>query len=608
MKTEITVDDLVELAKAKAQEADGMISQEVIRSLVDKSVPVARAQELTRLVCAALEADDIPIVPQWRYKEYQEQQTETPFNPKAEARKLEELEKEVGDAFGNSPPRLIPYYIARLLRHEFLSRERERELVIAAQAGDLSARDMLLAFNARLIAKWVYAYCRRTTHLRFEDLFQEGAMGFLHAIPKFDAARGVKLATYASWHIRKVIRRAIENQSRAVRVPVETLEFARQVARAQSELRRETGEAATPEQVAQRLERKVKRVLIADEATRRREVSLSAPVREHDDDQRAFEAFLDAPAHQQDRFEFSAQLVESHEFLQLIADMPPYEREVILLRVSGWTLKEVGARFGMTREAARLREVNARARMSLRRVFSHTVPARAELEYLGRVLSVTRATKKDARVFDWAQFRPWVAVLEGAMTPEETALLVQQEYLRPESASCVDLFWAGASQEDFASPSPHWLKTLRGRMQMVWRSAWLTSQLRLGKKPSAVVFADVVRASKRVRVQQVTTAHSHAPSYLSLVSGGAGSVEAVAGASGSTVLPVAIRWLQKELAMLREGKGQLDRSVEQLQAICDALTLAQTAGEDATVVLREALAHAGDVHSRLIKFLKQGGS
>lgn len=502
MQIEITVDDLVERAKAKAREADGMISREVIRSFIPKGFADRRAKDLTRLACVALEADDIPIVPHWRYREYQKRQTDVAFNPKAEARKLEELEREVQDAF-DRPRGQYPYYIARLLRHQFLSRERERELVIAAQAGDLRARDTLLAFNARLIAKWVYAYCRRTTHLRFEDLFQEGAIGFLRAITKFEVARGWKLATYASWQIRQAIQRAIANQSRAVRVPVGTLEFGRQVGRARLELRKETGQAATPEQVAQRLERKVERVLSADDATRRREVSLSAPRSEHDDD-RALEAFLSTPAHQPDRFELSAQLVESPEFLQLLSDMGPYEREVIILRVSGWTLEEVGRRFQMTREAARLREVQARARMSLRRISSHAEPTSGELAYLGRVLGFTRTATKDMRVFDWTRFRPWVAALEKAMLPEETARLVEQGYLDSEYAGCVDLFWAGVSEEDFAQPHPDWLKTLRGRMQLVWRSAWLANQLRLGKKPAVAVFGDASRALKRTQARSVT--------------------------------------------------------------------------------------------------------
>ena len=148
-------------------------------------------------------------------------------------------------------PDLIPGYFARIDKGDLLTHEEEIDLSKRAKAGDKRARQRLIEKNLRLVVSVAKKY--RGYGLPFEDLIQEGNIGLMRAVEKFDPEKGFRFSTYATWWIRQAVQRAVADKGRTIRVPVHMTEKIRKVSRAISELAVELEREPTEEEVAKRL-------------------------------------------------------------------------------------------------------------------------------------------------------------------------------------------------------------------------------------------------------------------------------------------------------------------------------------------------------------------
>jgi RNA polymerase primary sigma factor len=161
-------------------------------------------------------------------------------------------------------PDLLAGYLARIARGELLTRDEEVALCRAAKTGDRKARARLIEKNLRLVVSVAKKY--RGMGLPFEDLIQEGNVGLMKAVEKFEPSRGYKFSTYATWWIRHAVQRAVVDKSRTIRVPAHMADKIRKVSRASHELSAERGREPTEEELAGRLGWGIEEVRVVLEA------------------------------------------------------------------------------------------------------------------------------------------------------------------------------------------------------------------------------------------------------------------------------------------------------------------------------------------------------
>ena len=281
-----------------------------------------------------------------------------------EAPKPEELTDEEllgsNSAKVNDPVRM---YLKEIGVVPLLSNEEEKELAIAVENGDLEAKQRLAEANLRLVVSIAKRYVGRG--MQFLDLIQEGNMGLMKAVDKFDYSKGFKFSTYATWWIRQAITRAIADQARTIRIPVHMVETINKLVREQRNLLQELGQDPTPEQIAERMDMtpdKVREILkIAQEP-----VSLETPIGEEDDSHLGDfieDEVIENPVDCRTRVVLREQL---DEVLDTLTDR---EENVLRLRFGlddgkMRTLEDVGKVFNVTRE--RIRQIEAKALRKLR--------------------------------------------------------------------------------------------------------------------------------------------------------------------------------------------------------------------------------------------------
>lgn len=257
----------------------------------------------------------------------------------------------------------VKVYLKEIGKVPLLTSDEEIELAIRIADGDVAAKQRLSEANLRLVVSIAKRYLGRG--MQFLDLIQEGNLGLIKAVEKFDYTKGFKFSTYATWWIRQAITRAIADQARTIRIPVHMVETINKVKKVQSQLLHQNGHEPTPDEIAEEIDMPVDKVReimrVAQEP-----VSLETPIGEEEDSHLGdFIPDTDAPA----PADAASHTMLREQLSEVLSTLTPREEKVLRLRFGledgrGRTLEEVGKEFNVTRE--RIRQIEAKALRKLR--------------------------------------------------------------------------------------------------------------------------------------------------------------------------------------------------------------------------------------------------
>ncbi|MBO5111298.1 MAG: RNA polymerase sigma factor RpoD [Clostridia bacterium] len=346
----ITVNDLIEKGKA----AGSLSSAEVMEMFDNTDFDVEQIER----VYEALESNGIEITNDLEsvdaYDDFDED-VETIETP-------EDIDKSLAqDGLSVDDP--VRMYLKEIGKIELLSTERELELAKKMMAGDERAKKQLVEANLRLVVSIAKRYVGKG--MSFLDLIQEGNLGLMKAVEKFDYTKGYKFSTYATWWIRQAITRAIADQARTIRIPVHMVETIHKVSRYSRQLLQELGHEASAEEIAERMgmsPEKVREIMkIALDP-----VSLETPIGEEEDSHLGdFVPDEESPTPS----DAASYALLKEQLNEVLHTLTPREEHVLKLRFGlddgrTRTLEEVGKEFNITRE--RIRQIEAKALRKLR--------------------------------------------------------------------------------------------------------------------------------------------------------------------------------------------------------------------------------------------------
>lgn len=341
------VKEIIEKAKSKGQITYGELASELDE---------ANAEQIDK-VFDAFEDLGVDILQEDELEEPDIEDLE-----EVEDIKLEEIDLNAAmDGVNVDDP--VRMYLREIGRIPLLTYDQELELAQKVLEGNEEAKQRLAESNLRLVVSIAKKYVGRG--MLFLDLIQEGNMGLIKAVEKFDYTKGFKFSTYATWWIRQAITRAIADQARTIRIPVHMVETINKLIRTSRHLLQQLGREPSPEEIAKEMEISVEKVMEIQKIAQD-PVSLETPIGEEDDSHLGdFIQDDDSPAPQ----DSAAYTLLKEQLEEVMQTLTPREAKVLKLRFGledgkARTLEEVGKEFMVTRE--RIRQIEAKALRKLR--------------------------------------------------------------------------------------------------------------------------------------------------------------------------------------------------------------------------------------------------
>ena len=266
--------------------------------------------------------------------------------------RLEELKRPELDLTVEPSLDSLRLYLRSIGRVPLLNAEEEVSLAKRIERGDMSAKKHMVEANLRLVVSIAKGYVGRG--LTFLDLIQEGSLGLIRAVEKFDYRRGYKFSTYATWWIRQAVTRSLADKGRTIRIPVHMVERLNKLIHTERRLIQQLGREPSPEELACELDCTVREVRDVMRVAQQ-PISLEKPVGEEDDS--ALADFVEDVS-AESPFEIASEALRRENVMRVLASLPHREREVIEMRygITGGrsrTLEEVGRAFNITRERVR---------------------------------------------------------------------------------------------------------------------------------------------------------------------------------------------------------------------------------------------------------------
>ncbi|MBO4342933.1 MAG: RNA polymerase sigma factor RpoD [Clostridia bacterium] len=326
-----------------------LTTQEIDTAILETNIEVEALDKLYE----TLEAENIEVVDDMSSGDLKDFDIDIPKT--ADMAVIDEKNANIDDP--------VKVYLKEIGKVALLTPEEEIELAIRIADDDESAKKRLAEANLRLVVSIAKRYVGRG--MQFLDLIQEGNLGLIKAVDKFDYTKGFKFSTYATWWIRQAITRAIADQARTIRIPVHMVETINKVKKTSSQLLHKNGRDPTAEEIAQELDMPVEKVRdimrVAQEP-----VSLETPIGEEEDSHLGdFIPDDEAPA----PADAASMVLLKEQLEDVLKTLQPREAQVLKLRFGlegghPHTLEEVGAEFNVTRE--RIRQIEAKALRKLR--------------------------------------------------------------------------------------------------------------------------------------------------------------------------------------------------------------------------------------------------
>ena len=340
---------LLALAKKKKNMLD---YQEIIDSFTDAEFDADKVEK----VFDFLEANNVDV----KISDDVEEEEDIILDPEDDI-DIEKIDLSVPEGVSIEDP--VRMYLKEIGKVPLLSAEEEIELAKRMENGDVEAKNRLAEANLRLVVSIAKRYVGRG--MLFLDLIQEGNLGLIKAVDKFDFRKGFKFSTYATWWIRQAITRAIADQARTIRIPVHMVETINKLLRVSRQLLQELGREPTPEEIAKEMDIPVERVREIQKISQE-PVSLETPIGEEEDSHLGDfiqDDNVPVPA------EEAASTILKEQLVEVLGTLTEREQKVLRLRFGlddgrARTLEEVGREFNVTRE--RIRQIVAKALRKLR--------------------------------------------------------------------------------------------------------------------------------------------------------------------------------------------------------------------------------------------------